>query len=99
MRHRIRIDHRKSQFVQHSRDRALSARNAPGQAEPQHRRVHRAPVAEFTACVALESDPELAPRPPRLNRAAFTVLLISIVIVIGPTPPGTGVSAPATFIS
>ncbi len=29
--------------------------------------------------------------------AAFTVFFISIAIVIGPTPPGTGVIAPATF--
>ena len=28
--------------------------------------------------------------------AAFTVFAISIAIVSGPTPPGTGVSAPAT---
>ena len=33
---------------------------------------------------------------PRLRRAAFTVLLISMAIVRGPTPPGTGVIAPAT---
>jgi hypothetical protein len=35
--------------------------------------------------------------PRRRNLAALTVLLISIVMVIGPTPPGTGVSAPAVF--
>src|SRR5439155_13719696 len=33
----------------------------------------------------------------RRSLAAFTVLLISIVMVMGPTPPGTGVSAPAVF--
>ena len=32
----------------------------------------------------------------RRRRAAFTVLLISMAIVSGPTPPGTGVIAPAT---
>ena len=31
------------------------------------------------------------------NIAALTVFFISIAIVIGPTPPGTGVIAPATF--
>src|SRR5579862_4374550 len=31
----------------------------------------------------------------RRSLAAFTVLLISMVMVMGPTPPGTGVSAPA----
>jgi hypothetical protein len=29
--------------------------------------------------------------------AAFTVFAINIAIVIGPTPPGTGVIAPAFF--
>src|SRR5205814_4268135 len=33
----------------------------------------------------------------RRSFAAFAVLLISMVIVIGPTPPGTGVSAAAVF--
>lgn len=32
-----------------------------------------------------------------LTIAALTVFFISIAIVIGPTPPGTGVIAPATF--
>jgi hypothetical protein len=31
--------------------------------------------------------------------AAFSVFFISIAIVIGPTPPGTGVIADATFIA
>ena len=31
-----------------------------------------------------------------LSSAAFNVFFISIAIVIGPTPPGTGVIAPAT---
>jgi len=38
-----------------------------------------------------EADPQDARRP-----AAFTVFFMSIAIVSGPTPPGTGVSAPAT---
>src|SRR5579862_1892703 len=33
------------------------------------------------------------------SRAAITVLASSIVIVIGPTPPGTGVIAPATSLT
>src|SRR2546423_143669 len=33
----------------------------------------------------------------RRRRAAFTVLLMSMVMVMGPTPPGTGVSAPAVL--
>src|SRR6266446_327735 len=35
----------------------------------------------------------------RRRRAAFTVLLMSMVMVMGPTPPGTGVSAPAVLIA
>src|SRR5215471_21592545 len=33
---------------------------------------------------------------PRLRRHAFTVFTISMAMVNGPTPPGTGVIAPAT---
>ena len=33
---------------------------------------------------------------PAAFRAKLTVFFISIAIVIGPTPPGTGVIAPAT---
>src|SRR5207245_10960857 len=35
----------------------------------------------------------------RRRRAAFTVLLMSMVMVMGPTPPGTGVSAPAVLMA
>src|SRR5437763_16420865 len=35
----------------------------------------------------------------RRRRAAFTVLLMSMVMVMGPTPPGTGVSAPAVWMA
>ena len=34
-------------------------------------------------------------REPRRKRAARTVLLMSMAMVSGPTPPGTGVNAPA----
>ena len=34
---------------------------------------------------------------PAFRAAAITVFAISMAIVIGPTPPGTGVMAPATF--
>src|ERR1051325_10097122 len=36
---------------------------------------------------------------PRLRSAAVTVFFISMAIVIGPTPPGTGVIAPATSLT
>src|ERR1700719_174390 len=35
----------------------------------------------------------------RRRRAAFTVLLMSMVMVMGPTPPGTGESAPAAWMA
>src|SRR5258708_39884464 len=35
----------------------------------------------------------------RRRRAALTVLLMSMVMVMGPTPPGTGVSAPAVLMA
>src|SRR5213082_3150311 len=45
---------------------------------------------------AVDCDVETAGEA-RRRRAALTVLLISMVIVMGPTPPGTGVSAPAVL--
>src|SRR5260221_3911644 len=51
---------------------------------------HRAPAEDCAASVAAEALP-------RRRRAAFTVLFMSMVMVMGPTPPGTGVSAPAVF--
>ena len=35
----------------------------------------------------------------RRRRAALTVLLISMVMVMGPTPPGTGVRKPAVWMA
>jgi hypothetical protein len=35
----------------------------------------------------------------RRRRAAFTVLLMSMVMVMGPTPPGTGVRNPAVWMA
>src|SRR6516225_2454090 len=45
---------------------------------------------------AVDCDVEIAGEA-RRRRPALTVLLISMVIVMGPTPPGTGLSAPATL--
>ena len=45
---------------------------------------------------AVDGEAELAGEA-RRRRAALTVLPISMVIVMGPTPPGTGVSAPAVL--
>src|SRR5262245_1210167 len=55
-----------------------------GHTPDRARRHHRAAFAEVLA---------------RRRRAALTVLLISMVMVMGPTPPGTGVSAPAVLMA
>ena len=48
------------------------------------------------ACGDSTGEPDPGHQRPRRIRAAFTVFFISIAIVIGPTPPGTGVSIDAT---
>src|SRR5450432_4560428 len=92
MRHRIGIQYGKTQLAQHRADRALPAGDSAGKPQTKHERFYRA----MALCAGFVEDnfPEGSPR---RSRAAFTVLLISMVMVIGPTPPGTGVSAPATL--
>ena len=85
------IKHSKPHFTEHGGNGAFAASDAAGEAKSKHylpdyraRAVH---------CVA-ENLGEA-----RRRRAAFTVLLMSIVMVMGPTPPGTGVSAPAVLMA
>src|SRR5207244_13446892 len=59
---------------------------AEGRERPRHRRL----PAGQAAGEANSQDHA------RLRRAAATVFFISMAIVIGPTPPGTGVIHPAT---
>src|SRR5271169_3262480 len=86
VRDNIRFEYRKSHLAQHRRYRALPARYPAGESHFQHMALGAGPGAY---CPATTEDF------PRRSRAAFTVLLISMVIVTGPTPPGTGESAPA----
>src|SRR5581483_9283208 len=71
------------QLDEHAAHDALTARYAAGQANAQQGCSYRLPASAGM-------------REPRRIRAALTVLTMSMAIVSGPTPPGTGVSAPAT---
>ena len=66
------------EIAQHAGHGGFSGCDSAGQADAQHQRslLHAAATGA---------------REPRRMRAAFTVLLMSIAIVSGPTPPGTGV--------
>lgn len=89
VRKRVGVKDREAQFAEHGRDGAFAAGDPAGQSESEH--LYSCHRADAVDCVA-ETLGEA-----RRRRAAFTVLLMSIVMVIGPTPPGTGVSAPAVF--
>ena len=75
-------------------------RRAPAIAVAQHRGhggfARSDPAGEADAQHQGCDDAAAGARAPRRMRAAFTVLLISMAMVSGPTPPGTGVYAPAT---
>src|SRR5277367_6060971 len=75
------------QFVpQRVRDRGFPGCDAAGEANAQHQRGTAAAAGGLAVT-----------RAPRRSRAALMVLLINMAMVSGPTPPGTGVSAPATL--
>ncbi len=81
----VGIQHAAAKFAKNRGDRGLSGGDSARQAHAQHQGLAAtAPGAFIGAACA------------RLRRAAFTVLLISKAMVSGPTPPGTGVIAPAT---
>src|SRR6266849_4402821 len=83
----VGVQNGEAHFAEHRGYRALAAGDAAGETESQHI-FYRALTVDCT--VALSAWP-------RRSLAAFTVLLMSMVMVMGPTPPGTGVSAPAVF--
>ena len=68
-------------IAQQGRHRRLPRGDPAGESDAQHQGW------DLTAAGA---------RAPRRSLAALTVLLISMAMVSGPTPPGTGVYAPAT---
>src|SRR5580704_14355398 len=84
----IGLKHATTELAQHRNHRGLPGGNSSGEADAQHQGLAAA------APVLLPDVPR--PPPARRRRAARTVLLISMAIVSGPTPPGTGVIAPAT---
>ncbi len=81
----VGFEHVAAEFAKHRGHRAFAGGDSAGQADAQHQGL----AARRAARVPCERDP-------RRRRAAFTVLLISMAMVSGPTPPGTGVIAPAT---
>ena len=83
---RVCVKNRKAHIAEHDGNGAFAAGDSAGESESQHFSDHRA--------VAVDGVAENSGAT-RRNRAAFMVLLMSMVMVIGPTPPGTGVRAPA----
>src|SRR5207249_1820309 len=79
----------------------LPVREIPARAELQPQWIFRSRFlrSDHSAASRIQRATEAGWDLPDKRRsfAAFTVLLISIVMVMGPTPPGTGVSAPAVF--
>ena len=81
---RVRLKKMRTTFYQHDRNRRFAARDAASKSYAQHGYVYFIEKSAHPLRVL------------RRSLAAFTVLLISMAIVSGPTPPGTGVIAPAT---
>src|ERR1700726_249422 len=88
VRYGIGVEDGKAHLTQHGADGAFAAGDAASDPKTEHERFYLA-VTLDCGCFAADS--------PQRRRAAFTVLLMSMVMVMGPTPPGTGVSAPAVF--
>jgi hypothetical protein len=86
----------KSQVPQHRGDGALAAGNASGQTQAKQLDTILSSVCKNPNQLAVERPAPTWIFAARRIRAALTVLLISMVMVMGPTPPGTGESAPAT---
>src|SRR5579864_7656044 len=91
VREKIGFDDGAAALLQKSCDRGLSTGDSSGEADGQHIVRMRLTFSGHQRRDAAVSEA----RNPRRRRAAFTVLLMSIAIVSGPTPPGTGVTAPA----
>src|SRR5712691_739952 len=88
---RIGVEDGEAHFAEHGGDGALSAGNSARESESEHF------FSDYRAMALDWVKENLGDA--RRRRAAFTVLLMSMAMVIGPTPPGTGVSAPAVFVA
>ncbi len=64
----------------------------------QHATCRNAPATRSWAAAAAGQPPAHHGSSPALYLAALTVLLSTAAMVMGPTPPGTGVMAPATCV-
>ena len=82
----IGVEDGEAHFAEHGGHGAFAAGDAAGEAKSEHAADYRTEADECEGEGFAEA---------RRSRAALTVLLISMVMVMGPTPPGTGVSAPA----
>ncbi len=90
----------------HLRRRSFQHDLSDGPGRALHRQLHRDDGARQTRCRNQERDvvrpvrraPQTVGRStPACTQAAISVLRIRQTIVMAPTPPGTGVIAPATF--
>ena len=84
MREGVGVEYETAASAQYPRNGAFSAADASGYSDAQHQLRAVAGIAPAGNAFR-----------PRRMAAAFTVLLISMAMVSGPTPPGTGVYAPA----
>ncbi len=87
----IGVEDGEAYFAEHGGDGALSAGNSARESESEHF------FSDYRAMALDWVKENLGDA--RRRRAAFTVLHMSMAMVIGPTPPGTGVSAPAVFVA
>ena len=100
MRQIVGVETRHTTFAKSIEDVALARRDATGQSDFQHRagKAGRAGGAGWGGLYCLPYRPYRPYRPPPMRSvAAFNVFFSNITIVSGPTPPGTGDSAPATL--
>ncbi len=91
MAERVRVENVKAEFAELRCDPTFAAGDSSGEAESFHKFIGRANSEIRHYRVAPTAARE------RRRRAALTVLLMSMVMVMGPTPPGTGVRAPAVL--
>ena len=83
----ISIENETAEIAHHRGNGAFAATDSAGQADAEH----QDPAGDAADCELCEAEAA------RRIRAASTVLCMSMAMVRGPTPPGTGVMAPATL--
>src|ERR1700722_15483171 len=98
MRNAIRLNQTRPPRHKHLSNHGFAGRNAPGQPYFQHASsgTDAKKISPPSPANDFQARENSRTRLPRRIFAAFTVLNINMAMVSGPTPPGTGVSAPAT---